>query len=129
MRREDETVRSLLIIDDDLGFAESLGDMLEPKGYAAVAVDTAERAVAALRHPQDGVPAAVALIDVRLGGVDSGVDLISRLRLEQPELICVLMTTGIDSETAIEALRRRLRLLRQGGPPEFAVRGARPLLR
>jgi signal transduction histidine kinase len=107
MRPEDETVRALLIIDDDLGFAESLGDMLAPKGYAAVAVDTAERALAALRHPSDGVAAAaVALIDVRLGGVDSGVDLISRLRLEHPELICVLMTASIDSETAIEALRR-----------------------
>jgi len=97
-------LRSLLIVDDDLGFAESLGDMLEPKGYAAVAVDAPERAVAALRH-QSGVPP-VALIDVRLGGVDSGVDLIPRLRLERPELICVLMTAGIDSATAIEAMRR-----------------------
>src|SRR4051794_32987128 len=84
MRREDEPLRSLLIVDDDLGFAESLGDMLEPKGYAAVAVDTPERAVAALRHQSGGAP--VALIDVRLGGVDSGVDLIPRLRLERPEL-------------------------------------------
>src|SRR6185503_6400857 len=75
MRREDEPVRSLLIVDDDLGFAESLGDMLEPKGYAAVAVDTAERAVAALRHPPGSAAATVALIDVRLGGLDSGVDL------------------------------------------------------
>jgi signal transduction histidine kinase len=101
------TVRSLLIIDDDLGFAESLGDMLEPKGYAAIPVDTPERAVAALRNPPHGCePVPVALIDVRLGGLGSGVDLIPRLRLEQPGLICVLMTAGIDTETAIEALRR-----------------------
>jgi two-component system response regulator RegA len=93
-------VRSLLIIDDDLAFAESLADMLEPKGYSAIAVDTAERAVAALRQPEHGVARTVALIDVRLGGLDSGVDLIPRLRLEQTELICVLMTPGIDSETA-----------------------------
>jgi signal transduction histidine kinase len=106
MRREDEPVRSLLIVDDDLGFAESLGDMLELRGYAAVAVNTAERAVATLRHSPDGSAASVALIDVRLGGLDSGVDLIPRLRLERPELICVLMTAGIDSATAIEAMRR-----------------------
>jgi signal transduction histidine kinase len=107
MRLEDEEpVRSILIVDDDLGFAESLGDMLEPRGYASVAVDTVERAVAAMRHPAAGALPAVALIDVRLGALDSGVDLIPRLRLERPELICVLMTVGIDSATAIEAMRR-----------------------
>ena len=62
--------------------------------------------MAALRHPPGSAPASVALIDVRLGGLNSGVDLIPRLRLERPELICVLMTAGIDSATAIEAMRR-----------------------
>src|SRR5579863_1722772 len=107
MGQEDGTVRSVLIIDDDLGFCESLADMLHTRGYAAISVDTPERAVAALRDPPDGgAPAPVALIDVRLGGVESGVDLIVRLRAEEPELICVLMTAGIDSQTAIEGLRR-----------------------
>src|SRR5579863_131370 len=107
MLREDATVRSVLIIDDDLGFCESLAGMLEPRGYATVSADTPERAVAALRSPPDGEDAApVALIDVRLGGLQSGVDLIPHLRAEQPELICVLMTAGIDSETAIDGLRR-----------------------
>jgi signal transduction histidine kinase len=106
MPREDAPVRSLLIVDDDLGYAESLGDVLAPRGYEAVAVDTPERAVAALRHSRGAAAAAVALIDVRLGGADSGVDLIPRLRLEQPDLICVLMTAGIDSATAVEAMRR-----------------------
>ncbi|MGC2415404.1 MAG: ATP-binding protein [Stellaceae bacterium] len=108
MGQEDETVRSVIIIDDDLGYAESLADLLQPKGYIAVYVDTPERALAVLRDPPDGGTAPpVALIDVRLGGNESGVDLIPHLRAEQPELTCVLMTTGIDSETAIAALRRR----------------------
>jgi signal transduction histidine kinase len=107
MQPVDTTMRSVLIIDDDLGFCESLAGMLEQRGYAAVSVDTPERAVAALRNSPDGEDAApVALIDVRLGGLQSGVDLIPHLRAEQPELICVLMTAGIDSETAIEGLRR-----------------------
>ncbi len=107
MQREDTTVRSVLIIDDDLGFAESLVDLLEPRGYTTFSVDTLERAVTVLRDPPDGAaPAPVALIDVRLGGIESGVDLIPRLRVEQPELICVLMTAAIDSQTAIEGLRR-----------------------
>src|SRR5260370_19710157 len=104
MPEEDGTVRSVLIIDDDVDFAESLADTLQTRGYAAHRVQTPEQALAALREGTD--PAPVALIDLRLGGIASGVDLIPRLQAEQPELICVLMTAQLDSETAIEALRR-----------------------
>ena len=104
MGQEDRTVRSVMIIDDDLGFAGSLAEMLRRKGYAACCVDTPERALAALREPPDGgAPAPVALIDVRL---PCGADLIARLRAEQPELICVLMTACLDSQTAVAAIRR-----------------------
>jgi len=108
MQQEGIAARSVLIVDDDLGFAESLTDLMQPKGYTTFYVGTPEGAVAALRDPPDGgAPAPVALIDVRLGGIESGVDLIPRLRAVQPELTCVLMTTAIDSQTAIAALRRR----------------------
>ena len=99
-------MRSVLIIDSDLGFAESLAEMLRPNGYAAGVADTPERAVAALREPPHGVPAApVALIALRLGDA-AGVDLIPRLRVEQAELVCVLMSADLDSWTALTALRR-----------------------
>jgi signal transduction histidine kinase len=104
MQQEDAAVRSVLIIDDDVDYAESLADILQTRGYGAHSVQTLEEAVAALR--EGGNPAPVALIDVRLGGVASGLDLIPRLQAEQPELICVLMTAQLDSDTAIEALRR-----------------------
>ena len=98
--------RSVLIVDDDLRYAQSLADMLGTRGYTAHAVSTAEEALALLREPPDSIePPAVALIDVRLGGVASGVDLLPRLRAEQHDLICVLATTNLDSETAITALR------------------------
>ena len=93
-----------MIIDDDLGFAASLADMLNHKGYAARCVDDPERALAALRKASDsGAPARVALIDVGLRGA---IDLISRLRAKQPALICVLMTSSIDNQTAVAAMRR-----------------------
>ena len=101
-----EDARSVIIVDDDAGFAESLADLLQPRGYAVRAFDAPEPAIAALRQPTDDtVPAPVALIDVHIGG-ESGVDLIPRLAAAQPGLICVLMTTSIDSQTAIAALRR-----------------------
>jgi signal transduction histidine kinase len=99
--------RSVLIVDDDLLYAESLADMLEARGYAPRAVATPEQALALLcEPPEDALAPAVALVDVRLGGVASGVDLLPRLRAERPDLICVLVTTDLDSETAITALRR-----------------------
>jgi len=108
MAQEDDAVRSVLIIDDDLSYAESLADLLLSKDYRVLCVEKPEAALAVLHDPPGGGPAApVMLIDVRLGGIESGVDLIPRLRAEQPELICVLMSTALDSQTAIEALRRR----------------------
>jgi signal transduction histidine kinase len=104
---ENGTRPSVLIVDDDLSFAESLADMIELRGYDSTYVDTPERALAAIGDiEEDELPFPVALIDVRLGGVSSGVDLIARLRVKQPDLICVLMTADLDRETAIEALRR-----------------------
>ena len=106
MGQDDEAARSVIIVDDDPGFTESLIDLLEPRGFAVHCFDTAEHAIAALRNPpDDAAPPPVALIDVRLGG-ESGVDLIPRLTAAQSGLICVLMTTSIDSQTAIAALRR-----------------------
>jgi len=38
--------------------------------------------------------------------VTSGVDVLARLRHERPDLICVVMTAELDTQTAIAALRR-----------------------
>ncbi|HEX3501422.1 MAG TPA: ATP-binding protein [Stellaceae bacterium] len=93
--------RRVLIVDDDGDFAESLLDLLAPKGYLVQVVGTAERAHASLRS----FDAQVALFDIRLG-LASGVDLFASLKAERPELIGVIMTAHVDSKTAIEALRR-----------------------
>jgi len=95
----------VLIVDDDADFAESLADILEPKGYQPVIAGGTEEAMHAIAEQQDECVVPVALLDVRLG-VASGVDLLSRLRSERPDLICVMMTANLDTETAIAALRR-----------------------
>jgi signal transduction histidine kinase len=92
--------RRLLIVDDDEDFADSLLDLLAPKGYVTQVAGTAERAHASLRT----FDAQVALFDIRLG-LASGVDLFATLKGERPELVGVIMTAHVDSKTAIEALR------------------------
>ena len=92
--------RRVLIVDDDLDFAESLADLLAPQGYETSVAERPETAMQALESEDIGV----AILDVRLG-VASGVDLLSRLKAARPDLICVMMTAHIDTQTAIRALR------------------------
>ena len=105
MHRRAATVRSVLIVDADCGFAQSLAAVLRPTGYEASTADAAAPALAMLRSPP-GSGAPVALVDLHLGGGAGGIDLIARLRAEWPELVCVLMAAAIDGPTAIAALRR-----------------------
>ncbi len=91
----------ILIVDDDRDFAESLVDLLVAQGYDVRIADRPEAAVAAVTSSD----VAVVMLDIRLG-VTSGVDLMSRLKAERPDLICVLMTAHIDTQTAIKALRQ-----------------------
>jgi signal transduction histidine kinase len=92
--------RRLLIVDDDADFADSLLDLLEPKGYTLRPVNSAESAHACLKE----FDAQVALFDIRLG-LGSGVDLFAELKTSRPDLVGVIMTAHVDSKTAIEALR------------------------
>jgi signal transduction histidine kinase len=106
MDEPDSMSRSVLIVDDDPLFAESLQDMLEARGYVTSYVGAPDAALQALTAPEGEEPAPpVVLIDLRLGGLASGVDLIPRLREKLPELICVLMTAQLDTQTALAALR------------------------
>jgi len=99
--RDQGQKRRLLIVDDDQEFAESITDILAPEGYEPIIADRPETASLALQHKTPSV----ALIDVRLKGM-SGVELLSRLKAEQPDLVVVMMTAHADTQTAINALRK-----------------------
>ncbi|HKX11478.1 MAG TPA: ATP-binding protein [Stellaceae bacterium] len=90
----------ILIVDDDRDFAESLVDLLVAQGYETTIAGKPEAAIAAVTSTE----VAVVMLDIRLG-VISGVDLMSRLKAQRPDLICVLMTAHLDTQTAIKALR------------------------
>jgi signal transduction histidine kinase len=97
--------RNVLIVEDDGDFAESLADMLIPRGFRPTIAGTSEAAVKIMAGASGETPPPVALIDLRLG-TTSGIDLLARLRHERPDLIGVLMTAELDTHTAVAALRR-----------------------
>jgi signal transduction histidine kinase len=93
--------RRVLIVEDDVDFAEALIDILAVREYEATALRSAEAAIEAIERDAP----AVAMIDIRLG-FSSGVDLLTRLKVDHPNLICVMMTAHVDVETAVAALRQ-----------------------
>jgi signal transduction histidine kinase len=97
---ETETARRVLIVDDDHDLAESLADILVPRGYQ-VDIANSVRQVREICHdfnPQ------VALLDIRLGR-DNGLDVVGILKQRNPDVICVMVTAYAEMETAVEALR------------------------
>ena len=92
--------RRVLIVDDDVDFAESLCDILEPQGYVLATARTPGEARECLKT----FDAKVALVDIQLRGM-SGTRLIGQLKEERPGLTFIMMTAYADVSSAIEALR------------------------
>ena len=91
---------SILVVDHDIEFAELIRDGLRERKYAAEAVHSAKDAIAYLeRNPVDIVVAHVHLRHV------SGLELVSRLRDRQSEVLGIVVTSQGSLETAVEAIR------------------------
>ncbi len=92
--------RRVMIVDDDIDFADSLQDILETEDYFT---KTASNPGDALLNAKAFDPY-VALLDVRLGQAN-GLDLLTTLKQEYPHLLCITMTAYANVETAIRALQ------------------------
>jgi two-component system response regulator HydG len=91
---------SLLVVDQDMEFADLLRDGLRRKGYSAESIPSATEAMAYLeKHPVDIVVAHVHLSEV------SGLELVSRLRDRQSEVLGIMVTSQGSLATAVEAIR------------------------
>jgi two-component system response regulator HydG len=91
---------SILLVDQDVDFADLVQDGLRRRGYEANSVHSAKEALTHLdRRPVDIVVAHVHLSEV------SGLELVSRLRDRQSEVLGILVTSQGSMETAVEAIR------------------------
>ena len=91
----------ILIVDDDEGVRENLGELFELVGYSILTARSATEALRALG--QNDVD--LLLTDYRMPG-PSGVELIESARRMKPELRAILMTSFGDTFTEIESVRR-----------------------
>ena len=91
---------SILVVDQDLEFAELISDGLRGRRYTATAVHSAKDAIAYLeRNPVDIVVAHVHLREI------SGLELVARLRDRQSETLGIMVTSQGSLESAVEAIR------------------------
>ena len=99
-RSADLETGRILVIDDDLDFAEGMDLLLTPEGYEVQVAHS----IADASSKFTNFSADIALIDIRLSS-KSGIDLIGKLKQRRPNILCVMMTAYASTDTAIEALR------------------------
>jgi two-component system NtrC family response regulator len=94
------TKTRILVVDDDANLRWVLQIQLEDAGYE---VATAGDGSAALAAVQDSRPALV-LTDLKMPGV-SGLELLEKLRAEEPELPVIIITAFGTIQSAVEAVK------------------------
>ena len=91
----------ILVVDDEEGLREFVGDALEADGHVTVRVGDGQAAADRLaRESFDLV-----ITDLRMPGPLDGMALLRRVRAEQPETEVVVLTAFGTVETAVEAMR------------------------
>ena len=96
---ERKVQRRILIVDDDVDFAASLADLLEPRGYEVTTACEPEQALQLLSTSDPSI----VMVDIRLGR-HSGVEFLPRLLAARPELICIMITAYGEVESYLEAM-------------------------
>ncbi|MCU0821021.1 MAG: ATP-binding protein [Spirochaetes bacterium] len=98
---QDTMNKRILIVDDNRDFTDSLVEIFEQRKYAIAFAYDAENGI----KINNSFNAQVALIDIRLGKV-SGIDLVAELKKIHPDIICIIMTAYVSTETVIEAMQQ-----------------------
>ena len=91
----------VLVVDDETSVREMLSIALGRQGYR---VETADSADAAMRMVRE-TGFDVVLTDIRMPDGPDGVELLQRLKENDPELQVILMTAYASLDTAVSALR------------------------
>src|SRR5690349_24576346 len=90
----------ILIVDDEPVVRDSLARWFAAEGYETKAVASAREALEVINQRWD-----LALVDIKMPGMD-GIELESRLKEADADLIVIIMTGYATVETAIQALKR-----------------------
>ena len=109
---------SVLIIDDEVRFCDSLEFLLKAEGYQVDAAVSGERALRALQRRAYSV----ALVDINLPDIN-GNHIAAQIGNEYPDTAVIMMTGNATIDNAVESLRLGVYdYLRKPCPPEQLIR-------
>ena len=91
----------LLIIDDEKRMCLVLKAALENKDIAVTTADSGEAALAAMEVEQFDV----VLSDIKMPGI-SGLDVLQKVKQQNPDTEVLLMTAYADTQTAVDAMKQ-----------------------
>ncbi|MAF76941.1 MAG: transcriptional regulator [Halobacteriovoraceae bacterium] len=95
--------KSLLLIDDDQDFLETMSYELEPLGFKTKMANSASTALEIVNKTQETFHYIV--VDLRMGN-ESGLDLLENLRSRQPHAMITMLTAYGSIATTVEAMKR-----------------------
>ena len=110
--------RKVLVVDDDIDFADGLSEAVALNGFEVKVVNSAPEARRCVRDwsPQ------VVLIDNQLGA-SRGVDLVPELKSQVPDIMCIMITAYSAIDTAIRSIKEgAVDYLRKPITPEEVVK-------
>ena len=94
----------VLIIDDELEFAETLAERLSLRSFEAHVAGSAEEAMEKLRG---GLKPEVVILDLKMPGL-SGIETLGLLKAHDPALEVILLTGHGSTQSGIEGMKRGL---------------------
>jgi two-component system response regulator AtoC len=92
---------SILIVDDEEGIRHGLSNFFSKQNFSVVASGDFESAVKAVRERTVDV----AVVDLRLKGQDTGIELLKELRGVEPDLIEIVITGYGSIDTAVASMK------------------------
>jgi len=93
---------TVLVVDDEEGIRHGLSRFLEREGYNVELAEDGVHAESILRNKKIDS----AILDLRLKGSISGLDLLAKIKQEDSEIPVIIITAYGSIESAIEAMKR-----------------------
>jgi DNA-binding NtrC family response regulator len=92
---------AVLIVDDEEGIRHGLGNLFRREGFVVHSAADCDAAVAAAsRYPVD-----VAIVDIRLRGGKTGIDLLMELKRHEPDIVVIVITGYGSIDTAVTSMK------------------------
>ena len=98
MKKMSEKIR-ILIIDDEVDMLETLGDILQEKGYQTETANTGREAITKTNEHVFNV----AIIDIKLPDM-SGIEVLQTFRKQHPSMMTIMVTGYTTLQNAVDAV-------------------------